>query len=325
MEGDQKDVLLPTVLDPASTGILPAVIERAGSGASKRFFEFFTVNIRNPNTRQAYGRAVWQFMQWCDERGLSLDGIEPMHVAAYIEKHPGAPQTVKQHLAGIRMLFDWMVVGQAVKFNPAAAVRGPRHSYRKGKTPVLSAEDARALLDSIDTSHVVGKRDRALIALMVFSFARVGAVTAMTVEDYYQNGKRWWIRLHEKGGKFHEMPVHHTAEEYLDDYIKSADLAKDLRGPLFRTAKGRTRLLTENAMTRTDALMMVKRRVAEAGLSPRVSCHTFRATGITNYLENGGQLEVAAQMAAHESTRTTGLYDRRTDVVNLDEVERIRI
>lgn len=325
MEGDQKDVLLPTVLDPASTGILPAVIERAGSGASKRFFEFFTVNIRNANTRQAYGRAVWQFMQWCDERGLSLEGIEPMHVAAYIEKHPGAPQTVKQHLAGIRMLFDWMVVGQAVKYNPAAAVRGPRHSYRKGKTPVLSAEDARALLDSIDTSHVVGKRDRALIALMVFSFARVGAVTAMAVEDYYQNGKRWWIRLHEKGGKFHEMPVHHTAEEYLDDYIRSAELAKDLRGPLFRTAKGRTRLLTGNPMTRTDALMMVKRRVAEAGLSPRVSCHTFRATGITNYLENGGQLEVAAQMAAHESTRTTGLYDRRTDVVNLDEVERIRI
>lgn len=313
------------LLERNDNQLLPSIIEREGEAASKRFFEFFTVNIRNLNTRQAYGRAVWHFMTWCEERGLSLASIEPMHVAAYIETHPGAPQTVKQHLAGIRMLFDWLVVGQVVKFNPAAAVRGPRHSYRKGKTPVLSAEDARALLDSIDTSHVVGKRDRALIALMVFTFARVGAVTAMTVEDYYQNGKRWWIRLHEKGGKFHEMPVHHTAEEYLDDYIAAANIGGDRKEPLFRTTKGRTRELTPNAMSRTDALMMIKRRVAEAQLSSRVCCHTFRATGITNYLENGGQLEIAAQMAAHESTRTTGLYDRRRDVINLDEVERIRI
>lgn len=323
MDGTSNN-FLPTHIDPSS-GPLPAIITREGEDASKRFFEFFTVNIRNLNTRQAYGRAVWQFMQWCEERGLALKTIEPMHVAAYIEKHPGAPQTVKQHLAGIRMLFDWLVIGQVVRFNPAAAVRGPRHSYRKGKTPVLSAENARALLDSIDVSHVVGKRDRALMALMVFSFARVGAVTGMTVEDYYQNGKRWWIRLHEKGGKFHEMPVHHTAEEYLDAYITAAGIANAPRSPLFRTVKGRTKELTGNAMSRNDALMMVKRRVSEAGLSSRVSCHTFRATGITNYLENGGQLEIAAQMASHESTRTTGLYDRRTDVINLDEVERIRI
>lgn len=324
MEENQNAIRLP-VHPGFDTGLLPAIVERAGEGASKRFFEFFTVNIRNPNTRQAYGRAVWQFMEWSEARGLSLETIEPMHVAAYIEKHDGAPQTVKQHLAAIRMLFDWMVVGQAVRFNPAAAVRGPRHSYRKGKTPVLSAEETRALLDSIDTSNVVGKRDRALIALMVFSFARVGAVTAMIVDDYYQNGKRWWIRLHEKGGKFHEMPVHHTAEEYLDDYIKAGGFGSERKTPLFRTAAGRTKTLTPNPMSRTDALMMVKRRVAEAGLSSHVCCHSFRATGITNYLENGGQLEIAAQMAAHGSTRTTGLYDRRRDAINLDEVERIRI
>lgn len=324
MDGNQNAILLPAKHE-FGTELLPAIVMREGEGASKRFFEFFTVNIRNPNTRQAYGRAVWHFMEWCDARGLSLSTIEPMHVAAYIEKHPGAPQTVKQHLAGIRMLFDWLVIGQVVKFNPAAAVRGPRHSYRKGKTPVLSAEDARTLFDSIDVSHVVGKRDRALMALMVFSFARVGAVTGMTVEDYYQNGKRWWVRLHEKGGKFHEMPVHHTAEEYLDAYLTAAGIASERKSPLFRTTKGRTRVLTVNGMTRTDALMVVKRRVAEAGLSARVCNHSFRATGITNYLENGGQLEIAAQMAAHESTRTTGLYDRRTDLINLDEVERIRI
>ncbi|MCC7230614.1 MAG: tyrosine-type recombinase/integrase [Fimbriimonadaceae bacterium] len=324
MKGNHNAILLPAK-QGFGTELLPAIVSREGESTSKRFFEFFTVNIRNPNTRQAYGRAAWQFLEWCEQRGLTLATIEPMHVAAYIEKHPGAPQTVKQHLAGIRMLFDWLVVGQVVRLNPAAAVRGPRHSYRKGKTPILSAEDARALFDSIDVSHVVGKRDRALMGLMVFSFARVGAVTAMAVEDYYQNGKRWWVRLHEKGGKFHEMPVHHTAEEYLDDYIKAAGIAGERKTPLFRTTKGRTRLLTGNGMSRTDALMVVKRRVSEAGLSQRVCNHSFRATGITNYLENGGQLETAAQMAAHESTRTTGLYDRRSDLINLDEVERIRI
>jgi integrase/recombinase XerD len=136
-----------------SIGVVDESVEnREGEFASKRFFEIFTVNIRNANTRQPYGRAVWHFMEWCDARGLSLATREPIHVAAYIEKHSGAPQTVKQHLAGIWMLFDWLVIGQVVRFNPAAPVRGPRHSYRKGKTPVLSAEDARALFDSIDVS-----------------------------------------------------------------------------------------------------------------------------------------------------------------------------
>jgi site-specific recombinase XerD len=128
-----------------------------------------------------------------------------MIVAAYVEQltKEREPQTVKQHLAAIRMLFDWLVIGQSVPFNPAASVRGPRYSLKKGKTPVLSRADMRKLLESIDVSNVVGLRDRALIGLMVYSFARVSAVVHMRIRDYYQNGKRWWIRLHEKGGKFH--------------------------------------------------------------------------------------------------------------------------
>jgi integrase len=186
---------------------------------------------------------------------------------------------------------------------------------------VLSAADTRTLLNSIDTSHVVGLRDRALIGLMVYSFARVGAVVKMRVEDYYPNGKRYWIRLHEKGGKFHEVPAHHAAEEYLDAYIKAARIRDDDKGPLFRSSRGQSRELTDRALYTKDVLRMIKRRAMVAGLSKRVSCHTLRATGITTYLENGGSVEHAQQIAAHESPRTTKLYDRRNDTLSLDEIE----
>lgn len=304
---------------------LPAIIESEGQRASERFIEFFTANIRNPNTRLAYGRAVAQFLNWCEDRGASLTDIKPVIVAAYIEQHPGAVPTVKQHLAAINMLLDWLVTGQVLPMNPAASVRAPRYSIKKGKTPVLSGKEARRLLDSIDTSHAVGLRDRALIALMAYSFARVSAVVQMRVRDYYANGKRYWIRLHEKGGKFHEVPVHHNAESYLDEYIKAAGIAGEKAAPLFRTAQGRTHQLTKNPMSRFDAYRMVKRRAEDAGISAAIGCHTFRATGITAYLENGGTIEHAQAIAAHESPRTTKLYDRTSDAITLDEIERIVI
>lgn len=306
---------------------LPEIIKNAGPNASMRFIEFFTANIRNPNTRQAYARAARDFFLWCDSHKIELQQIKPVIVAAYIEelqREQSAP-TVKQHLAAIRMLFDWLVIGQIIPMNPASSVRGPKYVIKRGKTPVLSSADARLLLDNIDTSHVVGLRDRAIIAVMVYTFARVGAVTGMKAEDYYQNGKRWWVRLHEKGGKFHEVPVHHSAEAYLDAYIESAGIAHDKKEPLFRSAIGKTRTLTDRTITRNDVLRMVKRRAADAGLSHTTCCHTFRATGITAYLENGGTIEKAQAIAAHESPRTTKLYDRTNDAITLDEVERIVI
>jgi site-specific recombinase XerD len=306
---------------------LPAVVRLAGRQASRRFIEFFAAQIRNRNTREAYYRAVVDFLAWCDDRKLSLTQIEPVAVAAYVEYLStiySAP-TVKQHLAAMRMCFDWLVTGHVLKTNPASPVRGPKHVVKRGKTPLLSADDARQLLNSIDHSTLVGLRDRALIATMIFTFARVTAVTAMEVDDYYHVGKRSWIRLHEKGGKFLEVPAHHKAVEYLDAYVAAAGIGSDTGGPLFRTTRGRSQRLTGRPLTRQDALRMVKRRVRAAGLSHLLSCHSFRATGITAYLENGGTIEKAQQIAGHESPRTTKLYDRRDDKLSLDEVERITI
>ena len=307
---------------------LPNIILRAGDHAARRFVEFFASTIRNRNTRQAYAQAIGQFFRWCESRRLELDTISPVAVAAYIEDlsaKRSAP-TVKQHLAAIRMLFDWLVTGQVVPINPAWSVRGPRYVVKKGKTPVLTAAEARQLLDSIDTSTLIGLRDRALIGLMCYSFARVSAVANMNVDDCYQQGKRSWIRLHEKGGKFHEVPAHHNAEQYLDLYIAKAGIGDGKKSPLFRSALGKSDMLSASSMSRTDILRMVKRRAFAAGIgADRICCHTFRATGITAYLENGGTLEHAQAIAAHESPRTTKLYDHTADTITLDEIERIAI
>lgn len=324
MNPDAAFTLLPV---PPSGNDLPAppLIAREGEGARRRFWEFFTVNIRNPNTRAAYARAALQFCDWCDARGLTLQTLEPMLVAAYIEElsQERSPQTVKQHLAALRMLFDWLVTGQVLAHNPAHAVRGPRYSVKKGKTPVLEPEEARRLLASIDTSHLVGLRDRALLGVMVYSFARVSAVVGMRVEDFYNNGRRGWLRLHEKGGKFHEVPAHHLAADYLDAYLDSSGLRSQPKSPLFRSAPGRTRKLTEHALERTEVFQMIRRRAKAAGFTAPLCCHTFRATGITAYLKNGGTLEHAQAIACHESVRTTKLYDRRSDEISLTEIERI--
>ena len=328
------------------------MIAEAGDRAARRFLDFFAAGIENDNTRMAYYRAACSFFAWLDQHGIGeLADIEPFHVAAYlkalrvseagdraVKERTASRPTVKQHLAAIRMLFDWLVVGQVLAINPAHAVRGPKHVVKRGKTPVLSEEQARRLLASIKVTKtiksadgrrevpwLVGLRDRALISVMVYSFARISAVVAMEVEDYFSNGKRWWLRLHEKGGKRHEMPAHHKLEQFLDEYLDAAGIRNGGKTPLFRSALGRTGMLTDRPMHRIDAYQMVRRRTVEAGLNGKLGCHVFRATGITAYLEAGGTLENAQAMAAHESPRTTKLYDRTSDEITLDEVERIQI
>jgi integrase/recombinase XerD len=311
-----------------TAGALPGLVARAGKGGARRFLEFFTVNIRNKNTRAAYAHASAMFLRWCEGQEITrLQDVQPVHVAAYVEHlaREMSPPSVKQHLACIRMLFDWLVTGQVIPSNPAHSVRGPRHSVSKGITPVLSSEEATALLSGMDVSSVVGLRDRAIIAVMTYTFARVGAVVALTVEDYYAQKKRWWLRLREKNGKVNEMPCHHKLEAYLDAYIDAAGIEDDRKGPLFRAAIGKTKKLGEGAISRTDVWYMVRRRASDAGIETAIGCHTFRATGITDYLTNGGRIEVAQRMAGHSNAKTTGLYDRRNDDISVGEVERIGI
>jgi site-specific recombinase XerD len=306
----------------------PALVAAAGERATYRFLEFFTAQIRNLNTRRAYVRAVGEFCIWLEAEGLpSITAVSSIHIAAYVEhlgRQVSAP-TVKLQLGAIRMMFDWLATGGVMPFNPASAVRGPRHVVKRGKTPVLASDEARQLIDHIDVGTPAGLRDRALIGLMIYTFARIGAATTMKVGDVYVQNRRLWVRLQEKGGKAVDLPCHHNLETYLHAYLDGTGITEDQDGPLFRTIGRGTGRLTRTVLPSANAYAMVQRRAKAAGIKTRIGNHTFRATGITAYLKNGGTLERAAAIANHASTRTTQLYDRRSDEVNLDEIERILI
>jgi integrase/recombinase XerD len=246
-----------TSLSPAASSSVPSLFADASEHGSRRFLEFFVATIRNANTRRAYFHAATRFAVWCDSVGLTLTTLSPLHAAAYVEllsRQVAAP-SAKQHLAALRMLFDWLVIGQVVSVNPLASVRGPSHVVKTGKTPVLSREEARHLLDSIDSDTLIGRRDRALIGIMIYSFARVGAVVAMNVEDYWQQGKRGWLRFQEKGGKHLDLPAHHKVEEFIDAYLDRAGIAVEKGTPLFRSFS-RQRTLTARRLDRREVHAM---------------------------------------------------------------------
>jgi integrase/recombinase XerD len=242
----------------------------------------------------------------------------------WLPKRTGTRETVSDRLFATHP-FDWLVTGQVIASNPAHAVRGPRHLVIKGATTVMSSQDATEFLASIDVSHVVGLRDRAFIGVMVYAFARVSAVVGLKAEDYFPLKKRWWLRLHEKGGKVNEMGCHHKLEQFLDEYLEAAGIRDERKGPLFRAAIGRTGKLSAKPMSRVDAWYMVRRRAKDAELETAIGNHSFRAIGITDYLERGGDINISKRMAGHSNIKTTELYDRRSDDVSFSEIERVGI
>jgi site-specific recombinase XerD len=300
-----------------------------GERAAFRTLEFLTAGIGNTHTRRAYTRAAKRFLAWCNARGLRLDAVRSPDVAAYIQElgRSLAPLSVKQHLAALKHWFDWLVTGHALDANPAHAVRGPRYSQNTGKTPIVDRGEAKALLDSIEASSVVGSRDKALIATLLFSWARIGALVAMTVRDYRGAGTpRATLLLHEKNGKDHIVPVHHAAAEFLDAYIAMAGIAESPDAPLWQNAPGHAGKLSGAALSQRGALDVVKRRCRAARLPDDICNHSFRATGMTLYLEaEGSDLESARQLAGHANIKTTQLYNRSGDRKKKAEVERVQL
>lgn len=225
------------------------------------------------------------------------------------------------------------MTGQVLETNPAEPVRSPNLNTDGGKTPALTAEEARELLDLIVASRQGSSRkdlpqlpDRAIISVMTYTFARMSAVTGLDVRDYFWAEHRWKIRLYEKGGQRRTVPFHHKAKEYLNAHTDEADIGDDEETPLFQSLRGRTGELTGRLLQPDNVLQMVKRRSEEAEFDPsQVSCHTFRATGITTYLENDGDLEIAQHVAGHTSANTTQIYDRRDQHVDQEGIERVRI
>lgn len=310
----------------AGSGLrFPATIENAGPHARSKFFEFFYSQIANANTRKAYGRAVVRFFEWCQAHDLQLEEVHPNLASMYIRSHPASDATVKQHLAALRRLYDWFVTEQVVSRNPFTSVRGPKLVRTEGETPALTPEEVRRLFTMLEEeASLVALRDRALIGTMLYTFGRVGAVVNMRVKDYAPaGGRKMTLHLREKGGKRHRVPAHHRLQEYLDAYIEAAGIADDKDGWLFQSVN-RSKELTGKQLNRRKAWKMVKRRARQAGIAKDISPHSMRATGITAFLENGGELEAAQRIAAHADARTTKLYDRRNQRIDQGEIERIR-
>jgi site-specific recombinase XerD len=338
------------ILDPSKS---PIAVALASDHVRMTLETFFKAEVRNPNTRRAYQNGAKDFFAYLSAcpHVDTLDAINALHVSGWfdaMQERGLSTPTIKQRLAGLRMLFDALVRAQVLRVNPAAVVKGPTHSVTKGKTPVLTGEQTLQLLKSIDTSTLIGLRDRAMIATMAYSFARIGAVAALQVRHVFRQQHRLWLRLSEKGGKSHDVPCHHQLEAYLAEWVEAAGHADKPLAPLFQTftwepkpdplepnvelstlrhndtSTRQRRILSGKPMTQAMTWEMLQRRAKAAGIDTAICNHTFRATGITAYLIHGGTIERAAIIAGHRSTRTTQLYDRRSDDVTLDEIEKIR-
>lgn len=306
---------------------IPRIITDAGNAARFAWEEFFYGKIRSAHTRRAYHRAVRDFLKWCESNGLPLTAISPADVGSYLDSLPLAATSKKQVLAGLRHFFDGLVTRHAIALNPASSVRAERHQVIEGKTPEITVKQARALLASIDTSDVVGLRDKSIIAILIYTAARVGAVAKLKLKEFYDTGDQHCLRFHDKGGKSREIPVRHDLQQLLAYYLQSASVMVDLPpdGPLFRTTVTKTKQLTDHPMTAGDMGRMIKRRMRAAGLPSRLSPHSFRVATITDLLSQGVPLEDVQNLAGHADPRTTRLYDRRQRKVTRNIVERISI
>jgi len=305
---------------------MPVLVANAGPAARFAWDEFIYAKIRNPHTRAAYERAIRLFLEHCGRLGKDLAHISPRDVGTYLDGLSYAPATKKLHLSGLRHFFDTLVSRHVVVLNPAASVRGERLQVVEGKTPEISIEQARRLMSSIDVSTVIGLRDRAVIAILIYTAARVGAVAKLRRGDFYDLGDQHCLRFHEKGGKSREIPVRHDLQQFIRDYLNASGLEyADKSTPLFRTTIRRTKQLTMNGMTAGDMGRMVKRRNRNAGLPGRLSPHSFRVATITDLLSQGVSLEDVQNLAGHADPRTTRLYDRRQRRVTRNIVERISI
>lgn len=333
MSDTERDALPPsTALAPRKDrgqltfpGAPPLILD-AGPAARFAWDEFFSAQIRNRHTRAAYLHAVRRFLAWAEGRAGSIEQITPGLIGAYFDQHTGATPTRKLHLAAIRAFFDVLVNRHVVVLNPAATVRGERYSVIEGKTPEITRDQARTLLASIAVTEPVGRRDRAMIATLIYTAARAGAVATLRIKDFQWDGTQYALRFQEKGGKSRLIPVRHDLQAYLLAYLDSFDRrSQPADSPLFRSAAGRTGQLTVLPLRNIDICRMVKRRLRGAGLPTHLSPHSFRVATVTDLLTQGISLEDVQYLAGHADPRTTRLYDRRQKQVTRNTVERISI
>lgn len=304
---------------------VPAIIERSGGNARFAYEEFFKATINNEHTRRAYARIVGRLLAWCEEKDLLLHQITPGLAGEYISQLEGSAPTKNQALAALRHFFDAMVTRHVVPLNSFASVRGVKYSVTEGKTAEISIEQARKLFRSIETGSVIGLRDRAVLGVLAYTGARVGAVARLNLSDYRDTGEQRSLRFREKGGKDREIPARHDLQGWINEYIAAAGIGEASKAsPLFRSVE-KTKALTTARFAAHPIRRMMKRRLAAAGLPELFSPHSFRVTVVTDLLNQNVPLEDVQYLAGHSSPTTTRIYDRRRRRVTRNIVERISI
>ena len=322
-------VLCVSAIVPRSetlAGTFPAILQRAGKNALFAADEFFSARISNPHTRRAYARPVGRFLAWCEEQGIELRQVTPGLAGRFIEELPGSDPTRNLALAALRHFFDALVTRHAVALNPFASVRGQKHSVVDGKTPELTIGQARALLGSLDLSRVVGLRDRAVLGVLTYTGARVGALARLRCGDLQQQESQRVLRFTEKGGKQREIPVRHDLDEWIDAYLEAGKIDLSQKAaPLFLAADRWGSGLVDRALTAHGVRRMLKRRLKEAGLPEIICPHSFRVMVVTDLLGQNVPMEDVQYLAGHSNPRTTQIYDRRRRRVTRNIVERISV
>jgi integrase/recombinase XerD len=319
-----NELVKTAVADLPMSALAIAVLGKT-SNAGFESEEFFKASISNEHTRRAYGRIVGRFLTRCDEHGLSLHNITPGLAGEYMASIEGSAPTKNQALAALRNFFDALVNRHAVALNCFATVRGVKHSVTEGKTAELSIEQAKKLLRSIDVSTPMCLRDRAILGVLAYTGARVGAVAKLRLSDYRNTGEQRTLRFRQKGGKDREIPVRHDLEGWINEYILAAGIGEDSKAaPLFRAADKTKRLIKDDYGAHSIRQMM-KRRLSDAGLPELFSPHSFRVTVVTDLLNQNVPLEDVQYLAGHSSPTTTRIYDRRWRKVTRNIVERISI
>jgi site-specific recombinase XerD len=282
--------------------------------------------IRNPHTRQAYLYAVRRFLAWCETQKVELSRMTPGMVGRYFDQHPGSTPTKKLHLSAIRGFFDVLVQRHVIVLNPALSVRTESYSAVEGRTPEITVEQARRLPSSIELKRAIDFRDRAVIATLVYTAVRAGAIARLRLGDLVDEGTQYTLRFTEKGGKFRSIPVRHDLERFIQEYCLLAGIdLSDKVAPLFRSAVGKSGRLTQQPISAIDVCRLVKRRLQAAGLPTILSPHSFRSCTATDLLLQGMPLDDVQYLLGHSDARTTKLYDRRQRQVTRNIVERISV
>ena len=303
---------------------MPTIVEAYGAQGRFAWEEYFSGKLRNPNTRKAYLHAVRRFLDWVARHGIRLEGITPGMVGQYFDELDASAPTKKLHMSAIRGFFNVLVLRHVVILNPALSVTTEKFSVVEGKTPSITTDQARMLLTSITSDDIVAARDRAIIGVLIYTAARVGAVSKLRLKDLVDEGTQYSLRFHEKGGKHRSIPVRHDLQVLLTEYVGIAELCpRDF--PMFRSAISRTRRLSNRQMTAIDICRMVKRRLKAAGLPKSLSPHSFRSCAATDLLMQGVAMEDVQYLLGHSDARVTKLYDRRQRQVTRNIVERISV